>query len=40
VVDSVIDPCVTRQVLTCAPVTLRTNKRANLPSREHGNPPL
>ncbi|MER5618063.1 acyl-CoA carboxylase subunit beta [Streptomyces sp. NPDC002215] len=38
-VDDVIDPAETRQVLVSALAMLRT-KHADLPSRKHGNPPM
>ncbi|MCO6700407.1 MULTISPECIES: carboxyl transferase domain-containing protein, partial [unclassified Streptomyces] len=37
-VDDVIDPAETRQVLIDSLAMLRT-KHADLPSRKHGNPP-
>ncbi|WP_078950184.1 carboxyl transferase domain-containing protein, partial [Streptomyces lavendulae] len=37
-VDDVIDPAETREVLVSALAMLRT-KHADLPSRKHGNPP-
>ncbi|MEU2763972.1 carboxyl transferase domain-containing protein, partial [Streptomyces sp. NPDC007094] len=37
-VDDVIDPADTRQVLIASLAMLRT-KHADLPSRKHGNPP-
>ncbi|MHC0432330.1 carboxyl transferase domain-containing protein, partial [Streptomyces sp. O3] len=37
-VDDVIDPAETREVLVRALAMLRT-KHADLPSRKHGNPP-
>ncbi|MFE5579924.1 acyl-CoA carboxylase subunit beta [Kitasatospora sp. NPDC056531] len=38
-VDDVIDPAETRQVIAAALAMLRT-KHADLPSRKHGNPPM
>ncbi|MFE0465560.1 carboxyl transferase domain-containing protein, partial [Kitasatospora sp. NPDC058965] len=38
-VDDVIDPAETREVLAAALTMLRT-KHADLPSRKHGNPPM
>ncbi|CAM5552386.1 acyl-CoA carboxylase subunit beta [Streptomyces californicus] len=37
-VDDVIDPAETREVLIASLAMLRT-KHADLPSRKHGNPP-
>lgn len=37
-VDDVIDPAATREGLIRSPQMLRT-KHADLPAREHGNPP-
>ncbi|MER5571215.1 carboxyl transferase domain-containing protein, partial [Streptomyces goshikiensis] len=38
-VDDVIDPAETREVLASALAMLRT-KHADLPARKHGNPPM